>query len=64
MTIAEQIKQDQDAAMLVIRRVAESLPGFTIVESGGRMNGSGACATNAHPIPDRSPELAGEPADA
>ena len=29
MTPAEEIKQNQDAAMLVIKRVAESLPGFT-----------------------------------
>jgi hypothetical protein len=32
MTISEQIRLDQEAALQTIRRVAESLPGFTFAE--------------------------------
>jgi hypothetical protein len=33
-TISEQIRQEQEAAMQTIRRVAESLPGYTNGEIG------------------------------
>jgi hypothetical protein len=33
-TISEQIRQEQEAAMQTIRRVAESVPGYTNGETG------------------------------
>jgi hypothetical protein len=37
-TISDQIKADQDAALRTIRRVAESLPGYTNGEIGAIMS--------------------------
>jgi hypothetical protein len=39
MTISEQIRQDQEAALQTVRRVAESLPGFTFAENGCMLDG-------------------------
>jgi hypothetical protein len=50
-TISDQIRLDQEAAMQIIRRVAESLPGFTFAENERMMDGEAGQpgATNTEP---------------
>jgi hypothetical protein len=44
-TISEQIRQDQEQALATVRRVAESLPGYTNGEMSGRMGADLPCAS-------------------
>jgi hypothetical protein len=57
MTISEQIRQDQDAAVQTIRRVAESLPGFTFAAESGKVDEAGApdASTSEHSLTPNRP---------
>jgi hypothetical protein len=57
VTISEQIRQDQEAAMQTIRRVAESLPGFTFAEETCRISGTAQSLVTIDAAPDQRPEL-------
>jgi hypothetical protein len=50
-TISDQIRLDQEQALVTIRRVAESLPGFTFAENERMMDGEAGQpgATNTEP---------------
>ena len=56
---AEQIRREQVAALATIRRVAESLPGFTFVEDGGRINAGVPVLVTPDTPADATPELPG-----